>query len=157
MPDMYRHAGSWKSPKARHARHAGVWKPWQYAWVRRNGQWVQFFVNLAVNVQLTNFRDSGSGIIDQVADFKATVTGGSGNYTYSWNWITTGGGGWGEPNKQQGTGGPSTFRCQQTYNPNGMDLTYYSGYAYCTVTDTVTGATATGQSGSVLFNTNGFN
>jgi len=114
-----------------HVRVGGSWRTVQEAFVRVGGGWRRFYVALTASATPNSASGSRTGLgYVTTNSVTVSVSGGSGSYSYAWS--TPG-------FEVVSSGSPTTaFRFFADAVPTSQNAS-----ATCTVTDTVSGATAT--------------
>lgn len=137
MPMNVRHAGAIRTIRSLHVRHAGVIRFVREAWVKHGGTWRRFFAALAIAMFDPSRTRSVTGASLVEPTGSVTITGGTGPYTYQWTWASQGDGSVSYSNVSAASPN-ATLIVPFTPSFDTFTLT-------CTVTDTATGAQASGS------------
>ena len=147
MPELhYNDGGTWRKAKELHYNDGGTWRNIKEAWYNDGGTWRKVFSGLSLTLTIDYTEVNGSGATATsggntiATTFAATVTasGGSGSYTYSWAYVS------GSSATVLSPSAASTQFRRNGAAPTVLDTFFtYSGVYRCTVTDIVSGLTAT--------------
>lgn len=131
-------AGTWRPVRVVSVNDAGTWRTIQNIYVNDAGIWRLVFTALSATAAGTaplNKAENSSGIASN--NITATPSGGSGSYTYLWSIVTHD-----DPDSTPSINAASSQTCTVTTADDPALQRTISVTVHCTVTDSVSGATA---------------
>lgn len=135
--------GAWRVSKSVNVKSGGTWRAAKEVWIKSGGVWRKAWTN-GHTVTLSTTHSYGYGysptgkpvtVTGNAVTVSVTAGTGSGSYTYKWTAIRENGEG-NLSNIQNATSATISPRMFSGAGENSE----WNGYAYCEVTDTVTGA-----------------
>jgi hypothetical protein len=132
-------AGTWRAIRSVYVNDAGTWRTIQNVYVNDNGTWRLVYTAISATAAgtapLTKAANSNNIASN---DITATASGGSGSYSYAWSIVTHD-----DPDSTPLITGATSATCQVVTNDNPALQRTISVTVQCSVTDSVSGATAT--------------